>query len=88
MHLKSIYVEHCYINEKCVFWIFQGIMENPHIAADGYSYEFEAIEEWLQTGHDTSPLTKMKLGHKHLTANHTLRSLIEEWRGLNPNLCS
>lgn len=67
--------------------IYKGIMENPHIAADGYSYEFEAIEEWLQTGHDTSFITKTRLEHKLLTPNHTLRALIEEWRTQNSDLC-
>ncbi|KAL8167361.1 hypothetical protein V2J09_008860 [Rumex salicifolius] len=61
--------------------IYKGIMENPHIAADGYSYEFEAIEEWLQTGHNASPVTKtMLLENKLVTPNHALRALIQEWR--------
>ncbi|KAH1154592.1 hypothetical protein GLYMA_18G147800v4 [Glycine max] len=60
--------------------ILQRIMKNPHIAADGFSYELEAIEEWLQSGHDISP-KNLKLKHKLLTPNHTLRSLIEDWQG-------
>ncbi|XP_047336266.1 putative U-box domain-containing protein 50 [Impatiens glandulifera] len=59
--------------------IFQGVMKNPHVAADGFSYELEAIEEWLSKGHDTSPITKLKLKHKSFTPNHTLRSLIQDW---------
>lgn len=55
-------------------------MKNPHVAADGFSYELEAIEEWLQSGHDISP-KNLKLKHKLLTPNHTLRSLIEDWQG-------
>ncbi|BBH05808.1 U-box domain-containing protein kinase family protein [Prunus dulcis] len=35
--------------------IFQEVMKNPHAAADGFSYELDAIEEWLRMGHDTSP---------------------------------
>lgn len=57
----------------------QEVMKNPHLAADGFSYEFEAIQEWLRTGHDTSPMTKLRLKHKLLTPNHTLRSLIQDW---------
>ncbi|KAF8012220.1 hypothetical protein BT93_I0373 [Corymbia citriodora subsp. variegata] len=60
--------------------IFREIMKNPHVAADGFSYELEAIEEWLWTGHDTSPMTNLKLKHKFLTPNHTLRSFIQEWQ--------
>ncbi|XP_030528255.1 putative U-box domain-containing protein 50 [Rhodamnia argentea] len=60
--------------------IFQEIMKNPHVAADGFSYELEAIEEWLWTGHDTSPMTNLKLKHKFLAPNHTLRGFIQEWQ--------
>ncbi|KAG7968093.1 hypothetical protein I3843_08G134500 [Carya illinoinensis] len=59
--------------------IFQDIMKNPHVAADGFSYEQEAIEEWLATGHNTSPMTNLRLKHTQLTPNHTLRSLIQDW---------
>ncbi|KAL9464030.1 hypothetical protein AB3S75_001767 [Citrus x aurantiifolia] len=59
--------------------IFQEVMKNPHVAADGFSYELEAMEEWLGMGHDTSPMTNLRLKHKYLTPNHTLRSLIQEW---------
>lgn len=68
-------------NAPSIFYcpIYQDIMKNPHIAADGFSYELEAIEEWLRTGHDTSPMTNLRLKHKQLTPNHTLRSLIQDW---------
>ncbi|GAV70071.1 U-box domain-containing protein/Pkinase_Tyr domain-containing protein [Cephalotus follicularis] len=59
--------------------IFQEVMKNPHVAADGFSYELEAIEEWLEMGHDTSPMTNLRLKHKFLTPNLTLRSLIQDW---------
>ncbi|CAK7339639.1 unnamed protein product [Dovyalis caffra] len=59
--------------------ILREVMKNPHIAADGFSYELEAIEEWLSMGRDTSPMTNLMLKHKFLTPNHTLRSLIQEW---------
>lgn len=55
-------------------------MDNPHIAADGYSYELEAIEEWLEMGHNTSPVTNQKLKHKYLVPNNNLRFLIQDWR--------
>lgn len=63
-------------------------MKNPHVAADGFSYELEAIEEWLKMGRDTSPMTNLKLKHKFLTPNHTLRSLIQEWHSKNSNITS
>ncbi|QCD90717.1 Rossmann-like alpha/beta/alpha sandwich fold [Vigna unguiculata] len=60
--------------------ILQEVMKNPHLAADGFSYELEAIDHWLQSGRDTSPMTNMRLKHTFLTPNHTLRSLIEDWQ--------
>ncbi|CAL1377486.1 unnamed protein product [Linum trigynum] len=60
--------------------ILRDVMENPYVAADGFSYEREAMEEWLQMGKDTSPMTNLRLDHTVLTPNQTLRSLIEEWR--------
>ncbi|PKI42112.1 putative U-box domain-containing protein 50 [Punica granatum] len=60
--------------------IFRDIMKNPHVAADGFSYELEAIQEWLWTGHGTSPMTNLRLDHKFLTPNHILRSLIRDWQ--------
>ncbi|KAG5067839.1 hypothetical protein GLYMA_01G022600v4 [Glycine max] len=60
--------------------ILQEVMKNPHVAADGFSYELEAIEHWLQSGRDTSPVTNLRLKHTFLTPNHTLRSLIEDWQ--------
>ncbi|WZZ12587.1 hypothetical protein YC2023_105676 [Brassica napus] len=59
--------------------ILQEVMKNPHVAADGFSYELEAIEEWLSMGHDTSPMTNLSLDHQVLTPNHTLRALIQDW---------
>ena len=60
-------------------WV-QDIMKDPHVAADGFSYELEAISEWLSTGHDTSPMTNLGLSHTGLTPNRTLRSLIQDWQ--------
>lgn len=55
-------------------------MRDPHVAADGYTYEAEALRKWLESGHDTSPTTKLKLEHHRLVPNHSLRSAIQEWR--------
>lgn len=59
--------------------IFKEVMEDPHIAADGFTYEYGAIKHWLQD-HNSSPMTNLKLSHKYLTPNHSLRSAIHEWR--------
>ncbi|WVZ57562.1 hypothetical protein U9M48_007933 [Paspalum notatum var. saurae] len=58
--------------------ITQEVMRNPHIAADGYTYEAEAIKGWLHSGRSTSPMTKLPLAHHHLIPNHALHSAIQE----------
>lgn len=54
-------------------------MDEPYIAADGFTYEYRAIKAWLSK-HNVSPVTKHKLHHSELTPNHTLRSAIQEWK--------
>lgn len=57
----------------------QEVMDDPHIAADGFTYEHKAIKLWLDR-HSVSPVTKLRLHYKVLTPNHTLRSAIQEWK--------
>ncbi|XP_009597475.1 U-box domain-containing protein 34 isoform X1 [Nicotiana tomentosiformis] len=59
--------------------IVQEVMEDPQIAADGFTYEHRAIKLWL-TRHSVSPVTKQLLQHKLVTPNRTLRLAIQEWR--------
>ena len=54
-------------------------MQDPVVAADGYTYEAEALKGWLDSDHDTSPMTNLKLAHRNLVQNHALRSAIQEW---------
>lgn len=60
--------------------ILQEVMKEPHVAADGFTYEAEALREWLSTGHNTSPMTNMSLPHLNLVPNLALRSAIKEWQ--------
>lgn len=59
--------------------IFQEVMQDPHVAADGFTYEAEAVRGWLDSGHDTSPMTNLRLEHRNLVPNRALRSAIQEW---------
>ncbi|KAJ1687354.1 hypothetical protein LUZ63_018744 [Rhynchospora breviuscula] len=59
--------------------IFQEVMKHPHVAADGYTYEAAAIKGWLDSGHNTSPMTNLPLLHHELTPNYVLHSAIQEW---------
>ncbi|CAI5513758.1 unnamed protein product [Closterium sp. Naga37s-1] len=62
--------------------ITQEMMVNPVLAADGHTYEQEAIKSWLETS-DMSPMTNQKLPSKDLVANHAVRSMILDWRQRN-----
>lgn len=59
--------------------ILQEIMYDPRVAADGFTYEGEAIKGWLKNGRETSPMTNLKLSHSLLTPNHALRLAIQDW---------
>ncbi|KAJ1693745.1 hypothetical protein LUZ63_010443 [Rhynchospora breviuscula] len=59
--------------------IRQEVMRDPHIAADGYSYEAEAIKGWFQSGYNTSPMTNLVLPHLEIFPNHTLLTAIQNW---------
>ncbi len=58
----------------------QELLDDPVVAADGFTYSRAAIDQWLRSGHDTSPMTNLRLAHNHLTPNYTLRSVALEWR--------
>ncbi|KAM4631175.1 WD repeat, SAM and U-box domain-containing protein 1 [Polymixia lowei] len=60
--------------------ITRELMREPVIAADGYSYEREAIESWIKTKNRSSPMTNLPLMTTLLTPNHTLKMAIGRWR--------
>lgn len=63
--------------------IFQEVMKDPYIAADGFTYEEDAIKGWLNSGHKTSPMTNLQLEHCDLLPNHALSYAIQEWQQLS-----
>lgn len=54
-------------------------MNDPCVAADGYTYDRRAIEQWLEVNNN-SPLTNMSLPNKNLIPNLMLLSAIIEWK--------
>jgi hypothetical protein len=48
------------------------------LAADGFSYERAAIQDWLSKGHRTSPKTGARLESDRLLPNLSLRALIQQ----------
>ncbi|XP_062206178.1 U-box domain-containing protein 33-like isoform X2 [Phragmites australis] len=59
--------------------ISQVIMRDPQVAADGFSYEAHALRDWLDSGRNTSPMTKRALPNRDTVPNHALRSAIQEY---------
>ncbi|KAI3907394.1 hypothetical protein MKW92_009712 [Papaver armeniacum] len=80
-NLATIQLKKGNINTPSYFFcpILQEIMENPYIAADGFTYEHTAIRAYLEK-QKASPVTRLMLQHSRLTPNRTLRSAIQEWR--------
>nr|XP_061796041.1 WD repeat, SAM and U-box domain-containing protein 1 isoform X2 [Nerophis lumbriciformis] len=60
--------------------ITRELMREPVLAADGYSYEREAITMWINTKNRSSPMTNLPLLTTLLTPNHTLKMAIARWR--------
>ncbi|KAJ1472234.1 hypothetical protein T484DRAFT_1915069 [Baffinella frigidus] len=54
------------------------IMEDPVFAADGWSYERDAMASWLKS-ETVSPVTQGPLAHNRLTPNHQLKAQIIAW---------
>ncbi|KAL9240479.1 hypothetical protein vseg_014693 [Gypsophila vaccaria] len=59
------------------------VMEDPYVAADGYTYDREAIEQWLAEN-NTSPTTSQPLPHKFIMPNYTLLEAIKQWKSKQP----
>ncbi|KAF8110428.1 hypothetical protein N665_0084s0037 [Sinapis alba] len=62
--------------------LLKDLMNEPCVAADGYTYDRRAIEEWM-ADHRTSPVTNLPLQNINLLPNHTLYAAIIEWRRSN-----
>ena len=62
------------------------LMADPVSTSDGFTYEREAILEWLRGGNTTSPLTGATLARSELVPNHALRSAIQQFVESFPQL--
>ncbi|KAG2449512.1 hypothetical protein HYH02_005656 [Chlamydomonas schloesseri] len=65
--------------------ITQDLMQDPVVAADGFSYERLAIEQWIASSAAAgraprSPMTNLAFEHKSLVPNRVLKSQIAAWR--------
>ncbi|GLJ07821.1 hypothetical protein SUGI_0074830 [Cryptomeria japonica] len=56
------------------------LMRDPVILPSGHTYDRLSISEWLDSGHNTCPLTGQKLPRNPpLIPNYALRSLVSQW---------
>ncbi|KAK7293192.1 hypothetical protein RJT34_16055 [Clitoria ternatea] len=55
------------------------LMRDPVILASGQTYDRPFIQNWLNAGNRTCPLTHQVLSHTILTPNHLIREMIERW---------
>ena len=56
------------------------VMRDPVFAADGFSYERDAIKRWFESGHSKSPVTNEELPNTNLVTNHTLRRILDDMK--------
>jgi U-box domain len=56
------------------------IMNKPRMAADGFTYEESAIQQWFDEGKTISPMTGKELEHKQLTKNLSLHQAIQDFK--------
>ena len=60
-----------YIANNLCMWLF--------FFLDGYSYEKEAMENWISKKKRTSPMTNLVLSSVILIPNRTLKMAIDRW---------
>ncbi len=65
--------------------ISKQIFKEPVVASDGYIYEKECIEKWLEKK-TTSPMTNELLSHTKLNHVQFLKNIINEMIKKNPEL--
>ncbi|CAF1207126.1 unnamed protein product [Rotaria magnacalcarata] len=52
------------------------ILKDPVLAADGFTYEREAIVNWFKNS-NRSPMTNQELENKELKTNHAIKSILQ-----------
>ncbi|CAL5440744.1 unnamed protein product [Camellia sinensis] len=62
------------------------VFHDPVTLETGQTYEREAIQDWLDRGNCTCPITRQKLPSTQLPkTNYVLKRLIASWQEQNPN---
>ncbi|CAF4393659.1 unnamed protein product [Rotaria sp. Silwood2] len=58
--------------------ITKAILRDPVVAADGFTYEREAILNWFKDS-NRSPMTNQELENKELKPNHAVKSILQSF---------
>ena len=66
----------------CQCPITHQLFQDPVVAEDGYTYEREAIINWINTN-GTSPVTRQPLSINQLRPNLTIKNMVDEFRTKN-----
>ncbi|UJR15021.1 hypothetical protein I4U23_001997 [Adineta vaga] len=65
-----------FLNSAVTCCITKAILRDPVLAADGFTYEREAILNWFEQS-NRSPMTNQELENKELKPNHAIRSILQ-----------
>merc|ERR1712107_317603 len=72
------------LRHDCMCPIQRMLLHHPVVAADGYSYEQSAIENWFSE-HGTSPMTNMPMSSLSLVPNITLAKITRSLHKIDPS---
>ena len=75
---NNVFLHYNCVTCFCQYFTFE-LLRDPVVAADGFTYERESIEQWFAQGNHRSPKTGAHLQNKLLFPNHDLRAAIHEW---------
>ena len=78
-HISISNEDNASIPQELICSITHEIMKDPVVAADGYSYERQAIMKWIENENTTSPMTNDPLSSLVLIPNRTLSLLIKKY---------
>ncbi|WCJ42504.1 Transducin/WD40 repeat-like superfamily protein [Euphorbia peplus] len=69
--------------------ITSNLFDDPVTLETGQTYERKAIQEWIDRGNSTCPITRQKLQSTHLPkTNYVLKRLVASWQEQNPDFVS
>ncbi|XP_050229044.1 U-box domain-containing protein 21-like [Mercurialis annua] len=55
------------------------LMKDPVTLSTGITYDRESIEKWIESGHNTCPLTNQVIPTFDKIPNHSIRKMIQSW---------